>query len=88
LTQQLSPRLSGFFEGGMELDAFTDHVETRTDGPAKRVDHLYEVGVGAEYALTRWLTMGFSYLYRTKNSNVTTLDFVDNRAMMRIAIRF
>jgi len=88
LTQQLSPRLSGFFEGGMELDAFTDHVETRTDGPAKRVDHLYEVGVGAEYALTRWLTMSFSYLYRTKNSNVTTLDFVDNRAIMRIAIRF
>jgi Putative beta-barrel porin 2 len=88
LTRQLSRRLSGFFEGGMELNAFTDHVETRTDGPAKRVDQLYEVGVGAEYALTRWLTMSFSYLYRTKNSNVTTLDFVDNRAIMRIAISF
>jgi Putative beta-barrel porin 2 len=88
LTQQLSPRLSSFFEGGMELDAFTDHRETRTDGPVKRVDRLYEIGLGIEYAFARWLTTSFSYLYRTKNSNVTTLDYVDNRAMLRIAIRF
>ena len=70
------------------MDDFKDHVETRTDGPAKRLDCIYELEVGAEYEFACWLKLSVSYLYRTKNSNVTTLDYVDNRAILRFAIRF
>jgi len=46
------------------------------------------LGGGADYRFARWLTTGLSYLYRTKNSNVKALDYVDNQVILRITLGF
>jgi opacity protein-like surface antigen len=86
LTQELSAKISAFLEGRFELDEFEERV---TPGdPATRQDRLYGVGGGVNYQFAHWLTTGLSYQYRTKNSNVQILDYVDHVAILRFTFAF
>jgi len=85
-TQELTAKISGFVEGIFELDEFKDPVSPGES--TRRLDRLYGLGGGADYRFARWLTTGLSYLYRTKNSNVKALDYVDNQVILRITLGF
>lgn len=86
LTQELTAKISAFLEGRFELDEFQERV---TPGePTTRNDRLYGVGGGVHYRFAQWLTSGLSYQYRTKNSNVEILDYVDHVGILRFTLQF
>jgi len=86
LTQELTAKISAFVEGLFELDEFKERV---TPGePTTREDRLYGVGGGVNYRFAQWLTTGLSYQYRTKNSNVQILNYVDNVVILRFNAQF
>jgi hypothetical protein len=86
LTQELSAKISAFLEGRFELDEFEERVIP--GDPATRQDRLYGVGGGVNYQFAHWLTTGLSYQYRTKNSNVQILDYVDHVAILWFTFAF
>ena len=86
LTQDVTAKISAFIEGLFELDEFRERV---TPGdPTHRIDRLYGLGAGVNYQFAHWLTTGLSYQYRTKNSNVEDLDYVDHVAILRFTFQF
>jgi hypothetical protein len=86
LTQELTAKISAFLEGRFELDEFQERV---TPGdPTTRQDHLYGLGAGVNYRFAQWLTTGLSYQYRTKDSNVEILDYVDHVGILRLTLQF
>jgi hypothetical protein len=90
--QQFSRKISAFVSGSFELDEYKERGVPRivavAGDPERRFDRFYELGTGADYAFARWLTAGLSYLYRTKSSNVSRLEYVDNRVVLRLMARF
>jgi hypothetical protein len=43
-----------------------------------RIDDTYEIGIGANYFITRNFNVGASYTYRQRNSNLPTAEYVEN----------
>jgi hypothetical protein len=85
-THQFTARISGSIDGIFELDEFKNRV---TPGePERRLDRLYGVGVGGQYQFARRLKAGLSYAYRTKNSTLSSLDYVDNQVILRFTSQF
>jgi len=86
VTRDFTQKISAFIEGIFELDEFKERVSPGE--PERRFDRLYGFGGGVEYRFARWLRTGLSYLYRTKDSTIQALDYVDNQAILRITLGF
>lgn len=53
-----------------------------------RNDQLYSAGLGAEWKMTRRLTLNPSYDFRLRDSNLAGLDFTDHRATLSVSYGF
>jgi Putative beta-barrel porin 2 len=85
-THQFTAKIAGSVEGLFELDEFSDR--TSPGEPQRRLDRLYGVGAGGQYQFARWLRAGLSYAYRTKDSTLSSLDYVDNQVILRFISQF
>ncbi len=51
-------------------------------------DQLYSAGLGAEWKLTRRLTIEPSYDFRLRDSNLSSEDFTDHRVTLSVVYGF
>jgi hypothetical protein len=65
--------------GGFE---YIDFVDTSRD------DQIYSVGIGAEWKITRRLSLEPSYDFQLRDSNAVDLDYTDHRATLSLTYGF
>lgn len=51
-----------------------------------RKDDNYQVNVGMDYKPNNWLTLGLDYWYNEKTSNISDVDFKDNRIIASVKL--
>lgn len=66
---------------------FNANISDRTDNySGTRKDDLFNVGLGIDYKLKRWLNIGASYRYSERDSNVVNASYDDNIFMFNVEI--
>jgi hypothetical protein len=54
----------------------------------RREDHFLQAGVGLRYEIQEWLSTGVGYNFRTRRSNLPTLDYDNNRVAFDVTLAF
>jgi hypothetical protein len=54
----------------------------------ERRDHFISSGVGLRYDIQEWLSTGVAYNFRSRNSNLPTLDYDNNRISFDVTVAF
>ena len=69
---------------------FNDYPKLGTAGGVtkRREDHFAQAGVELRYDIQEWLSTGVEYHFRSRNSNLDTLDFDNNRFTCDVSIAF
>lgn len=75
LTHRLDPRFS------LEASGALERAEYLTD----RKDWLYFIRGGATYQILRWLTLSFEASHRGNDSNVDSVEYKENRLLLRLS---
>jgi hypothetical protein len=78
VTHQLTERLTTGLFGSLERVKF--------DSGEK--DWIWGVGGNASYRLLKWLTVGMELMHRDRNSDLSGLDYTENRALVRLTANF
>jgi len=71
----------------LTLRASSGYAEFDYDG-ISRVDDIYSAGFGAEWRITRRLTLEPSYDFQLRDSNEGNLDYTDHRATLSVKYGF
>jgi hypothetical protein len=58
--------------------------DTFPDDPDDREDNLVDAEVGFDYEFYKYLSLGASYNYKTRDSNIDVRNYTDHIAMMKI----
>jgi uncharacterized protein (PEP-CTERM system associated) len=73
---QLAPRLTS--------DVSYAYADEEYQDLFGREDEVNEVGVGLNYDVTRWVTVGVGYRYKDRDSNVAVRDYDRNVYMLNV----
>jgi hypothetical protein len=67
-----------------------DYPELATVGGVteRRKDHFFQLGASLRYEIQEWLSTGFGYNFRSRNSNLDTLDYENNRFTFDVTVAF
>jgi opacity protein-like surface antigen len=84
----LTPKLTLIARAGGGVNKYPEKQETESGQFDWRQDIFYTYGIGASYAIQRWLNVGVDYHYTGRNSNFSQFEFVDNKVTLRVTLQF
>jgi len=68
---------------GADISASQDDFEG-----IDRSDEIYRASVDAKYLLNRYASIGGTYSYRMRNSDVGTSEFTENVFFLRLLVQY
>ena len=68
---------------GADISASQDDFEG-----ISRTDEIYRASVDAKYLLNRYASIGGSYRFRMRNSDVATSEFTENVFLLRLLVKY
>jgi hypothetical protein len=77
-------KIAGKLSGGYSTLSFEGSTLDIDGRLKKRDDQRWEIDVGIDYDLIRWLTMSLGYQYTSNKSNFINYDFGENRVFISL----
>ena len=72
--------------GNRVVVAGTTVVLIAPPAPVKRFDEVFDIGVGFDYSVRKWLILHLDYEFSRRNSNISSLDYTDNTLSIHTTI--
>lgn len=85
LTQKFLERLLGVARGSYWVDKYSNSIVGQAEA---RKDKTASAGLGVRYFLLRWLESDLDYNHANKISNVSGINYTENREMLSVKAAF